>query len=541
MLLLALLLVLAAMAFHILQHLEGAAVLLGALPQGPSRCRVEAVQRDRLCALLRGARLTSLEAAQVVQSVQQVGFAGDAPGLMEAVAQAVDPLEGVGNTDKKFQNYEGLFDFLPASVWQAMAGSDGTRVLFSFLADGLGMEKPSESTMQTMSIILLAMSEGIEKAQTMCPATKNEYLKAVKRWWHQFEVKRGRRIPDRELMWVLPATPQMLPSGVAQVAYCKEGPAPSQVSNVMIERLRSGSWMRIHEGKQPRLSGKRRTSEMVVAEPQVATAGVDVNLMKAMFSFFRDMTRGGAPPAADSGLPGLRVFGQERSVATPAAMPAGGQLARHTSQAAPSGPRMLSDGPPGGEVAVGGPPPTSALELANNSAHAGSVATATERVLEAMAAKKAAAKAAGKDKAKAAKAAKAKDLEASSSGGEAVAKRNKKAAKAKDLEASSSDDEAVGKANKKAAKAKDLEASSLGAAAAAKPKAKPTLPLEASGKGKGAYVAQHEKSRCQFLARSRRAGCSSKSFKYGADEEFESEAAAKRAVAKFVGAKNGCK
>ena len=94
--------------------------------------------------------MTSLEAAHVVQSVQQVGFAGDAPGLMEAVAQAVDPLEGVGNTDKKFQNYEGLFDFLPASVWQAMAGSDGTRVLFSFLADGLGMEKPSEATMQTM-------------------------------------------------------------------------------------------------------------------------------------------------------------------------------------------------------------------------------------------------------------------------------------------------------------------------------------------------------------------------------------------------------
>ena len=135
--------------------------------------------------------------------------------------------------------------------------------MFEFLAGKLGLEKPSEGTMQLISVVLLAMSEGEERALEMTPKAKNEYLKAVKRWWTGFWSGRKRQVLDKDMLWVLPASAALLNPDLAHHAFDDEAPAPPQLSILQIERLRAGSWMRIHPGKSDKVQAQPVGGQLV--------------------------------------------------------------------------------------------------------------------------------------------------------------------------------------------------------------------------------------------------------------------------------------
>ena len=303
------------MAASIMLHLEGTTALMR-MVDGPQRERVAALQRDRLRSLCRGVKLASSEASAAIVAMNSVGFADeDVKRLQDAIIETIDPLEGVVCSGQKFQNYESLIHFLPQSTWDSTSRPDGPLCLFKFLADALGLDKPNEATLQVIAIVLLIMSEGQAKVAMMTGKSKNEYLKAVKRWWAEFCSKRPRR-SEEKLLWVLPASPTFLTPELAQRAFAQEPPAGTKISVVEFEGVKAGSWMRIHPSKS-QAAPQQQLALQVSGGPPSADAS-QFQMMTMMMTCFKEMigaTRLGQNAAMamsenlqDSSLQGLRVY-----------------------------------------------------------------------------------------------------------------------------------------------------------------------------------------------------------------------------------------
>ena len=303
------------MAASIMLHLEGTAALMR-MVDGPQRERVAAIQRDRLRSLCRGVKLASSEASAAIVAMNSVGFADeDVKRLQDAIIETIDPLEGVVCSGQKFQNYESLIHFLPQSTWDSTSRPDGPLCLFKFLADALGLDKPNEATLQVIAIVLLIMSEGQAKVAMMTGKSKNEYLKAVKRWWAEFCSKRPRR-SEEKLLWVLPASPTFMTPELAQRAFAQEPPASTKISVVEFEGVKAGSWMRIHPSKS-QAAPQQQLALQVSGGPPSADAS-QFQMMTMMMTCFKEMigaTRLGQSAAMpmsenlqDSSLQGLRLY-----------------------------------------------------------------------------------------------------------------------------------------------------------------------------------------------------------------------------------------
>ena len=232
------------MADTVLQHLDGAKLLLGILSRGERRDQVEQLQCDRVCNLLRNAKLSTMDAGKIAHAVHDTGFSAEhATFLTELVAGMISD---DGGDDKKFQNYESFPHFLTAELWDGMTPS----ALFGFLSKHLGLMKPSEGTFQMLAITLLTASEGIDKACGYNSGQKNEYLKSVKRWWASFKDALPPTAMVAPKMWLLPTSPQLLTVSDRKTAYGDDQPVPSRVDVCTVERIRGGNWMRIHPGKK---------------------------------------------------------------------------------------------------------------------------------------------------------------------------------------------------------------------------------------------------------------------------------------------------
>lgn len=492
------------MASCILMHLDGAATLM-TLVQGQQKERVAQVQADRLVTLLRGARVSSSEASEAIKKLESVGFEPTTQKrVQDSIIDAIDPLEGIAS-DQKFQNYESLVHFLPKSVWDSASRPDGPKYLFEFLAEKLGLEKPSEGTLQVISLVLLAMSEGEEKALEMTPRCKNEYLKAVKRWWAGFWSNRKRQILDKELLWVLPPSPALLDPALVQQAFAEEGPEPCGLQVVQLERLKAGNWMRLHPRKssaQPP-SGQPTGGSMLAADVQ----SQPMQMMQFMATCFKEIfasvnqnaTRPGYCPPSESAREG--VLGPSLRVYTDAPRRSGAAI--QVTDLPPSRSPPPAEVPSSNASTSASPllalpaPPVSTTQSANDGPQktpsASSVEDATLRVLAAMASKT-----------------KAKDA--------ANGKRTRLVGKTPIVAIARNDDDddddSAAETPLPVKRAKTVDAT---------PQPRPKQVLS---KNQTVVKINHEKSRSQFLVRS----TPSKQFKYGAGQAYRCPQAALQAA-----------
>ena len=329
-----------AMAGGILQHLDGAKLLLDMIPEGEQRTNVVIVQRDRVSTLLRNARLSTMEAARVAAAVKTVGFPeGDADVLVEAVTSRIND---EASFDKKFQNYESFIKFLPAGLWKQLTPNN----LFEFLSTKLGLAKPSEGTYQMMAVCLILASEGSEKAFGFTPGQKNEYLKAVKRWWASFK----EHLPSPNfstLLWLLPPSPQLLTSGDREKAYSgNDLPELPPIDVVSVERMRGGSWMRIHGPRKATQCTILATNERPLPPAQDSLPAAQ--MMQCVMGFMKDILMApgnrqqwGGSPQSSNVLPGFTMC--ERGVPTTAVVPATDRSSVHAES--PQGGKHIADPP----------------------------------------------------------------------------------------------------------------------------------------------------------------------------------------------------
>jgi hypothetical protein len=507
------------MAANIMLHLEGTTALMR-MVDGPQRERVAALQQDRLRNLCRGVKLASSEASAAIVALNSVGFADeDVKRLQDAIIETIDPLEGVVCSGQKFQNYESLMHFLPQSTWDSTSRPDGPLCLFKFLADKLGLDKPNEGTLQVIAIVLLIMSEGQAKVALMTGKSKNEYLKAVKRWWAEFCSKRPRR-SEEKLLWVLPASPTFMIPELAQRAFAQEPAAGTKISVVEFEGVKAGSWMRIHPSKS-QAAPPQQLALQVTGGPPSADAS-QFQMMTMMMTCFKDMLgasrlgQNAAMPVSenlqDSSLQGLRVYTprprdreESSTVSLSLATPRRDADCQRQLVGLPVGSAsvsasMIMDAEPSAAEGVaktnGSLAPPSVMDIED----------ATNRVLDAMAAKS------GKAKKENANAKKKKKKEATTP-----------VSKPQNFHDSSDDDD------------EDDEDGGLPTKKARN--TKPKTIAKTAGKRKKAPVAkkapmkvQHEKSRNQFLVRT----VPSKQFKYGKGCAYPSEELARKAADKHA-------
>ena len=83
------------MADAVLQHLDGAKLLLGILSRGERRDQVEQLQCDRVCNLLRNAKLSTMDAGRIAHAVHDTGFSAE-HSTFKGVAGAEYASVGVG-------------------------------------------------------------------------------------------------------------------------------------------------------------------------------------------------------------------------------------------------------------------------------------------------------------------------------------------------------------------------------------------------------------------------------------------------------------
>ena len=293
------------MADTVLQHLDGAKLLLGILSRGERRDQVEQLQCDRVCNLLRNAKLSTMDAGKIAHAVHDTGFSAEhATFLTELVAGMICD---DGGDDKKFQNYESFPHFLTAELWDGMTPS----ALFGFLSKHLGLMKPSEGTFQMLAITLLTASEGIDKACGYNSGQKNEYLKSVKRWWASFKDALPPAAMVAPKMWLLPTSPQLLTVSDRKTAYGDDQPVPSRVDVCTVERIRGGNWMRIHPGKKTKeVQGGQLVS---VGPSSLPSAEINIQMMQCVASMVKDLLKPEChsrhQPQPDC-LPGLIINGK---------------------------------------------------------------------------------------------------------------------------------------------------------------------------------------------------------------------------------------
>ena len=461
------------MASAVLQHLDGAKLLLGILPKGEKRDQVEQLQSDRVIKLLRLAKLSTMQAATVAEAVRGAGFDETHVSSLLDVLMACITDDG---DEQKFQNYESLVQFLPARLWEHMNPS----ALFEFLAKRLGLIKPSEGTFQTIAITLLIGSEGAEAACEYTSAQKNEYMKSVKRKWSSFK---GHELGNQQpQMWLLPQSPTLLTPSLLQKIYGDEAPAPSRIDDFMLERMRGGNWMRWHPSKKNKEAalalqrGPSLPSSDGTVQMMSCMAGLLTNILPQLCGLGRDAS----PPL----LPGLTLnakpstTGTRRSILCDLETPSRPIENLASTDVSVSSPRetlqvVCADVPT--EAQAASMPAKTDQDASKR--HQESVDSAAARILGAM---------------------QAKDVS-----------NKKRARETARTEVSTPAKETSKKTSKKGTPAK--------------------VPVRTSHHP-GCPKIQHEKSRCNFLVRGLTGASGTRQFAYGKGRTYKNEAAAKKAA-----------
>ena len=232
-----------------------------------SHKKMSELQSQALQKIVARSTLTALEMAQAGEAIGRIAFSDLAH--KEALLMAISSKANVGAaSDGRLQNYESLVHMLPQSVWDACADVEGPKVLCRYLVEKLGLFKPTEGTMATLSTVLIMCSEGTEKALRYGKDARNEFLKACKKW---YQTELFGQTATEPLLKVLPTSPSALMAShprVYELAFGSEGPAKCQLSLAEIEMYEAGGWWRMH-GKKGGVKASRQEEGRGEGEPNM--------------------------------------------------------------------------------------------------------------------------------------------------------------------------------------------------------------------------------------------------------------------------------
>ena len=321
----------ASSAADLVSHIVAASTVLTGL-QSVDASTVQAVasaQRQRVEVALQSTKqLNMQDMAALTTAISQSAFPPEhQKSLMRVMAQlsSVSPTK---SADSKFQNFEALGNYLPASVVNRRDTPDFTTALLHFVLR-LGLRKPSEPTFKELSVLALVGSEGMEKALGFSPETRAGMLESTKLWFR----KAAERMPVAS-PWIalLPQSPKDLQSlhpEHFEALFSADPVKPLDIDPVHLEMLRAGTRCR-----KPKLG--RQFSQTSFSSPGGSSgnnAAVTWQDLRQLMSGFAGPQRSEPPlqiltPPSSSPLARSLLFSPQSQHTLPAlpAPPAPGQM-----------------------------------------------------------------------------------------------------------------------------------------------------------------------------------------------------------------------
>ena len=323
--------------------------ILQALSGRPGFVKVSESECAKVRAVLQVANVTTADLAKIAAAVQSAGFQSDHQSeLLDMIAEkAVSPSSGPAKqigVRVPVQDYSSMVNFVPESCWERLSEGDYSPFMEHLLR--MGLRNPSEPTSQTIGLIILHQSDGLQAALGMASASRLEFCKTMKT---ALKAKIKLALPSLYIS-ALPDTPQELQQvnlALFNQAFAKEGPAVSPINPVELAQLRHSTRMRLLRG-----GAATPTSASVLAAP-TDLASFGQNMMMQMQQLAQ------AVAANNARQPLIRL--NSRMVG--GASSSGSQLGSpNYSQMALSGfayPGALCEGPSTGLLALPGPSPLS--------------------------------------------------------------------------------------------------------------------------------------------------------------------------------------
>ena len=200
--------------------------------------------------------------------------------------------------------FDGLWKFLPQSVWDSMVSGSVAPLMDHLIK--LGLRNPSEQTFQEMSIVMLFQSEGQEVAKVtgMTIIGKLSFLKTVKQ---ECRIKCKAAPPPVEWVGRLPSSVHDFRSDLGTLfrhAFGSAEPAACPFSELDLAQMKAGFKMR--ETKQPQQLWLAGQTE--IAAPQMMQFGAAmVTAMQSLTSEIASM-RGSQSSGSGGAPPGFRML-----------------------------------------------------------------------------------------------------------------------------------------------------------------------------------------------------------------------------------------
>lgn len=186
-------------------HLNGVKAFLSQIADGPAKKKVLLAQRQHVEQTLQASSFSVVDAAKVAASLRGVFGDEDTQALLGLLADKTATITAVSGRSK-LQNYTSLPGFLPKEAWSLLLSdrSSSQAKMDCIIAHTvrLQLRNPSEGSVQIMTAIYIASTEGLSAGVALCASTKYSMLKQVKRIF-----KNTAKPMAEEYMLELPSTP----------------------------------------------------------------------------------------------------------------------------------------------------------------------------------------------------------------------------------------------------------------------------------------------------------------------------------------------
>ena len=175
------------MAEQIVQHLQAVKTFITQC--GPAAgAKVLAAQREHLLLLLGESTLSVQDAANVVTHIRQIPFEeADVNKLISLVADktCADALSSKIASRCKLQNFTSIMHFFTDEMWSTLMNENNAShhkvECILHHAVRLQLRNPSESTLQALTGIYLARTNGVAGAVALCPSLKYHTMQHIKK------------------------------------------------------------------------------------------------------------------------------------------------------------------------------------------------------------------------------------------------------------------------------------------------------------------------------------------------------------------------
>ena len=280
------------MSSTVLDQARAAATLLtGLRDQADLHASSSRTQAKKIAERLKRTRLDDAALGSILTAVEQAGFAPeDLLTLKRSIAMQTEG-PAVASLAGKYQNYESVLNMMPQHVWDAMRGDDGPTVLCEFLVD-LRFFSGDEASFQLLAVLLLMSSEGAAKASTYSSEMKNQFMKALRRWFDTCYKNRADHADATQtpVIMKLPASPdefrELYPAAY-DFAFRNGPPARCPHDRIAVEMMRDGRWMRLDRRSRQRstLGINRQPSNFDMTEVVQLAVGQCMQGILSQFGF----------------------------------------------------------------------------------------------------------------------------------------------------------------------------------------------------------------------------------------------------------------